>query len=294
MKVAVYSKVLAFQHREDIQFFFSVIEKHEFELHIYQPFYEQIKDFVSFSKHQIHLFTDEIGQFPIQMDVIISLGGDGTILDTAAYVKHCGAPVFGINFGRLGFLASIQKTEMEQAIEALMCEQYTLDERSLIQVDSETHMFGKNNFALNDIAIQKRDDASMMVIHAYLNNEFVCSYWANGLIVATPTGSTAYSLSCGGPVIYPSTSTLVMTPIAPHNLNVRPLIYPDEYILSLQIEGRSAKYLVSCDSKTEIVDNFAQLRITKANFNLNLLRLNNESYLTTLRNKLNWGIDSRN
>jgi len=155
-------------------------------------------------------------------------------------------------------------------------------------------LFGDGNFALNDITIHRRDNSAMMIIHAYMNEEFINSYWADGILIATPTGSTAYSLSCGGPIILPSAQNFVITPIAPHNLNVRPLIVPDDAVLTFEVEARSAKFLVSCDSRTETVDRSVQIQLRKAGFHLNLIRLHDETYLTTLRNKLLWGIDTRN
>ncbi|ETZ20562.1 hypothetical protein [Pedobacter sp. V48] len=163
-----------------------------------------------------------------------------------------------------------------------------------MSLTSKHGLFGDENFALNDITIHRRDNSAMMIIHAYMNNEFVNSYWADGLIIATPTGSTAYSLSCGGPIIYPSSQNFVITPIAPHNLNVRPVIIPDDVSLTFEIEARSSKFLVSCDSRTETVDKSVKIILNKASFHVNLIRLNNETYLTTLRNKLLWGIDTRN
>jgi NAD+ kinase len=202
--------------------------------------------------------------------------------------------VIGINFGRLGFLASINKDEIKNAIEALLNGNYTFDKRSLLSLRSKHPLFGDENFALNDVTIHRRDNSAMMIIHAFINDEFINSYWADGLLIATPTGSTAYSLSCGGPIILPTAQNFVITPIAPHNLNVRPLIVPDDATLTFEVEARSAKFLVSCDSRTETVDRSVKIKIKKAGFHLNLIRLNDETYLTTLRNKLLWGIDTRN
>ncbi|MCJ8210150.1 NAD kinase [Mucilaginibacter sp. RS28] len=231
------------------------------------------------------------------IDIFISLGGDGTLLDTVALIRDSGIPVIGINFGRLGFLASINKGEIETAIKAVINGDYTLDSRTLIKITSSEQIFGEDNFALNDITIHKRDDAAMITIDAYLDGEFLNSYWGDGIIISTSTGSTAYSLSCGGPIIFPQSDTLVVTPVSPHNLNVRPIVFPDECTLSIEVETRSANYLISCDSRTEIINKTEEpikFNISKADFKLNLIRLNNESYLKTLRNKLLWGIDARN
>ncbi|WP_316827201.1 NAD kinase [Pedobacter miscanthi] len=227
-------------------------------------------------------------------DVLLSLGGDGTLLDTLSLIRNSGIPVIGINFGRLGFLASINKNEIGSALKALSRGEYTLDARSLLILESDNGLFGEENFALNDITIHRRDNSAMMIIHASMNNEFINSYWADGLIIATPTGSTAYSLSCGGPIIYPDSKNFVITPIAPHNLNVRPVVVPDGNKLSFEVEARESKFLVSCDSRTVTVERSVKISIKKADFCINLIRLNNETYLNTLRNKLLWGIDTRN
>ncbi|MCY1513685.1 NAD kinase [compost metagenome] len=226
--------------------------------------------------------------------MLLSLGGDGTLLDILSLVRNAQIPVIGINFGRLGFLASINKNEIKTAIEALVNGNYSLDKRTVLNLESQNTLFLEENFALNDVTIHRRDNSAMMIIHAYMNDEFINSYWADGLIIATPTGSTAYSLSCGGPIIFPSSQNFVITPVAPHNLNVRPVIVPDHVNLTFEIEARSKKFLVSCDSRTETVDRSVKLTVNKADFGVNLIRLNNESYLTTLRNKLLWGIDTRN
>lgn len=227
-------------------------------------------------------------------DVLLTLGGDGTLLDTVTLIKDSGIPVMGINFGRLGFLASVNKIEIKSALTQLIRGEFTLENRSLLALESESNLFGGDNFALNDVTIHRRDTSAMMVIHASMNGEFINSYWADGLIIATPTGSTAYSLSCGGPIIYPGSENFVVTPIAPHNLNVRPMVLPDANTLSFEVEARESKFLVSCDSRTATVERSVKISLKRASFGLNLIRLSNETYLKTLRNKLLWGIDTRN
>jgi NAD+ kinase len=228
------------------------------------------------------------------IDVFLTIGGDGTLLDMVTLIRDTGIPVIGINFGRLGFLASVNKADIAAAIYAVVNRQFTIDSRDLLNIESEQNMFPEGNFALNDITIHKRDDAAMITIHAYLNGEILNSYWGDGIIISTPTGSTAYSLSCGGPIIFPQSNSICITPISPHNLNVRPVIMPDNSILTFDVEVRSANYLVSCDSRTAVIEQSMAFKIYKAGFQLNLIRLNNESYLTTLRNKLLWGLDVRN
>ncbi|MBC7655303.1 MAG: NAD kinase [Oligoflexus sp.] len=292
MKLGVYGRQFNNSVLPYVQQVFDCLVEWEVEVLIYSDFYDFLKDklflpktFKSFNTHK-----ELIGN----IDVMISLGGDGTMLDTVTLVRDSGIPMIGINFGRLGFLASINKEGIKFAIEALINKNFTLDTRSLLKVESQPGLFGDLNFALNDFTILKRDTSAMILIHCFLNGEFLNSYWADGLIVATPTGSTAYSLSCGGPIIFPRSNNFVITPISPHNLNVRPVILSDENELTFEIEGRSSKYLVSCDSRTEVIDANFRLHLKRADFNINLVRLSNETYLSTLRNKLLWGIDTRN
>ncbi|TKC07013.1 NAD kinase [Pedobacter frigoris] len=292
MKIAIYGREFNNSVLPYVQEVFNVLESSQTPILVYKKYLDFIKDKVKLPIN-IEVFSGH-KELLGKADVLISLGGDGTLLDTLSLVRDSGIPVIGINFGRLGFLASINKDEIKTAIQALQNKEYSLDKRSLLNVESKQGLFGDENFALNDITIHRRDNSAMMIIHAYMNDEFVNSYWADGLIIATPTGSTAYSLSCGGPIIYPSSQNFVITPIAPHNLNVRPVIIPDDVSLTFEIEARSSKFLVSCDSRTETVDRSVKVTLHKAAFHVNLIRLNNESYLTTLRNKLLWGIDTRN
>lgn len=292
MKIALYGRDFNDSVLPFIQEVFDTLTEYHVDIFVFKKFHSFINNKVALPPHvkTFEVHSDLIGQ----TDVLLSLGGDGTILDTLSLVRDSQIPVIGINFGRLGFLASINKGEIKKAIDALIKGEYTLDQRGILSLESKNGLFADENFALNDITIHRRDDSAMMIIHAYMNGEFVNSYWADGLIIATPTGSTAYSLSCGGPIILPNAQNFVITPIAPHNLNVRPIIVPDDVELTFEIEARSTKFLLSCDSRTETVDRSVKITISKALFSINLVRLNNESYLTTLRNKLLWGIDTRN
>lgn len=292
MKIAIYGREFNNSVLPFVQDVFDALLYYGIETIVHLEYNEFIKDKVKLPK-DLATFSNHT-ELCNNADVLISLGGDGTLLDTLALVRDSGIPVIGINFGRLGFLASINKNEIKNAIQALLNKEYSLDKRTLLNVESKHNLFGDENFALNDITIHRRDNTAMMIIHAYMNDEFINSYWADGLIIATPTGSTAYSLSCGGPIIFPSAQNFVITPIAPHNLNVRPVIIPDDVSLRFEVEARSTKFLVSCDSRTATVDRSVKITINKAAFHVNLVRLNNESYLTTLRNKLLWGIDTRN
>ena len=292
MKIALYGRDFNDSVLPFVQEVFDVLAANKIEITVYQKFFDFIKNKLVLPT-QISIFSDH-NELLSKADILLSLGGDGTLLDTLALVRDSQIPVVGINFGRLGFLASINKSEINDAIEALINGEYSIDKRSLLSIKSQTGLFGDENFALNDITIHRRDDSAMMIIHAYMNGEFVNSYWADGLIIATPTGSTAYSLSCGGPIILPTAQNFVITPVAPHNLNVRPIIVPDNVELAFEVEARSTKFLLTCDSRTETVDRSVKISISKAKFNINLIRLNNETFLTTLRNKLLWGIDTRN
>lgn len=225
---------------------------------------------------------------------VISIGGDGTLLDLVPIIKDSEIPVLGINTGRLGFLASISLEQIESAIDELIIGSYHLDKRSVLQLESDQIYFGKNQFALNDFVVHKNDSSSMITINTYLNGEFLNAYWADGLIVCTPTGSTGYSLSCGGPILFPQSLSFALTPIAPHNLNVRPIVISDENVISFEVEGRSSSFLISLDSRSISVGYGAQLAIRKADFSMNLIELESGNYLETLRRKLMWGMDNRN
>jgi len=225
---------------------------------------------------------------------VLSIGGDGTLLDAVTYVGPLQIPILGINTGRLGFLAPTAPTYMVQAVEALYRGHFTYEDRSLLRLDTDPDVFGGLNFALNEFSILKRDSSSMIAVHTYIDGEYLNSYWADGLVVSTPTGSTGYSLSCGGPVMLPQTNNFIVAPVCPHNLNVRPLIVPDQSIISFEIEGRSNSYLLALDSRSMPVEANVQMAVRRENFNARLVKLNHVNFLSTLRNKLNWGLDRRN
>jgi NAD+ kinase len=292
MKIAVYGRPFndpaVIPH---IQQVFDNLAQHNVGIYVHQQLHDYLADKITTVEYDIlkdHNFIRE------SIDVFLTLGGDGTLLDMVTLICDSGIPVIGINFGRLGFLASVNKNDIAAAIYAVVNKEFTLDSRELLNIESETKIFGGNNFALNDITFHKRDDSAMITIHALLNGEFLNSYWGDGIIISTSTGSTAYSLSCGGPIIFPQSNSIVVTPISPHNLNVRPIVLPDSSTLTFEVECRSSNYLVSCDSRTAIIDKTMKFHIRKAGFQLNLIRLSNESYLSTLRNKLLWGLDARN
>lgn len=228
-----------------------------------------------------------------QTDVVLSLGGDGTILDAVVMVKESEKPILGINFGRLGFLASLGKDQLHEAIDALERGGYMIDKRTLIELQSNKPLFD-DNFALNDMTIQRQNQSSMITVNAYLNGELLNTYWADGLIISTPTGSTGYSLSCGGPIIYPTSGNFVITPVAPHNLNVRPMVVSDDVVLSFEVTGRGDSFLCTLDARAKAINSSFQLAVKKAGFHAHIVRLTDQSFLTALKTKLNWGSDQRN
>jgi len=292
MKVAIYSRVLESAQHSDVQLFFDELDKEGIQPIVFQSFLDEANGKISLpASTQTFASHEDLSE---EIDFVISLGGDGTLLDTVTLVRDKKIPVVGINFGRLGFLASIGRNEMSDAVKALARRSYIIDKRSLIHLDSNIPLFNDVPYALNEFAIHKRDIAPMIKIHTYLNGELLNTYWADGLILATPTGSTGYSLSCGGPVAFPDANNFILTPIAPHNLNVRSIVIPDNTIVSFEIESRSDDVICSLDSRRELVDKNVLLAVRKENFVMNLVRLNENNFLQTLRNKLSWGLDKRN
>lgn len=292
MRVAIYSRVFEEDQHLPLQLFFEALRLRQIEPVIYTPFFLQLQDKIQFSTpvatfSHAHDLTDGI-------EVIVSLGGDGTLLDTITLIRDKKIAVMGINFGRLGFLAGIGKDQVEIAVKAVAERTYIEDRRSLIHLDANIPLFGEVPYGLNEFSIHKRDVTSMIKIHTYLNGEFLNTYWADGLIVATPTGSTGYSLSCNGPIVFPESASFVITPVAPHNLNVRPIVVPDDQVISFTIESRSDQIICALDARREIVHKDVQLAVRKETFTISLIRLNENNFLQTLHNKLTWGLDRRN
>ncbi|MEZ2441305.1 NAD kinase [Chitinophaga sp. RCC_12] len=292
MQVALYSRGFITEDISNIRLLLEELKRAEIEAIIYEPFFHTLQQHIPFDNVPTLFSCAE--DLPGKIDFLVSLGGDGTLLDTVCYVRDTNIPVIGINFGRLGFLASIGKNEIHALVQALLNRTYVVDQRSLLHLDANIPLFGDVPYALNEFTIHKKDTSAMVKIHTYLNGEFLNTYWADGLIVATPTGSTGYSLSCGGPIVFPDAGNFVITPVAPHNLNVRPIIVPNNNIISFEVEGRSDQFLCTLDSRMETIDNRVQLAIKKEEFKLSLLRLDDSNFLHTLRNKLLWGIDARN
>ena len=228
------------------------------------------------------------------IQLFISIGGDGTLLESVTHIGKQEIPILGINTGRLGFLATISKDNTEDALQKFFHGSFTLDKRALLKLETNKDIFGSFNFALNDFTVVKKDSSAMITIHTYIDGEFLNSYWADGIIVSTPTGSTGYSLSCGGPLIFPRSGNFVITPVSPHNLTVRPIVVSDASEITFQVEGRSRKFLASLDSRVASVDSSVKLKVSKADFKVNLVQLEGTHYFKTLRQKLNWGLDVRN
>ena len=292
MKIAIYSRGIENNQLPDINILLTELVNLGAEPVFFQDFFNQIYAAINI-ECKYSTFNSSEDMEP-DIDCLISLGGDGTLLDTVTLVKDSGIPVLGVNYGRLGFLANIGKEELHPALEALANRKYVLDKRTLIHLDANIPLFGETPYALNEFSIHKKDTSPMIKIHTYLNGEFLNTYWADGLIVATPTGSTGYSLSCNGPVVFPDSASFVITPVAPHNLNIRPIIVPDDNIVSFEVEGRTDGFLCTLDSRREIVTKEIQLAVKKESFGINLIRLNENNFLQTLRSKLSWGLDKRN
>jgi len=226
-------------------------------------------------------------------DFLLSIGGDGTLLKAVTYVRESEIPIMGINTGRLGFISSISADQIDDAITDILKGNYKINERTLLELSSDKKLFKEKNFALNEVAVSKKDTSSMIRIDAFVDDEFLNTYWADGLVVSTPTGSTGYSLSCGGPIIMPGTNNIIITPNAPHNLNVRPIVIDDNSVVKLKIEDRDQLALVSLDSRSRAFDSETELIIKKADFKVRLVQPQNNSLIKTIRHKLMWGLDKR-
>lgn len=292
MKAAIYSRVLEKDQEGNVQLFFDELAKQKIKPLIYEQFFDQIKNSIRLPEDTTTFSLSE--HITPEIEFIISLGGDGTLLDTITLIRDKPISILGINFGRLGFLASIGQHEIKEAIQAIAKRTFVTDKRTMIHLDADLPLFGSVPYALNEFAIHKRDTATMIKIHTYLNGEFLNTYWADGLIVATPTGSTGYSLSCGGPIVFPESGSFVITPVAPHNLNARPIVVPDDNVISFEVESRYDEIICALDSRREIVGKNVSLAIRKESFDISLLRLSENNFLQTLHNKLTWGLDKRN
>lgn len=295
MKVGIYGQFYHTNSGIYVQQLLDILDQKGVTVIIEENFLKLIHENEEIEKTYSHFSTFE--ELDNSYDIFFSIGGDGTILQTITYVRDLNIPIVGINTGRLGFLASIQKEKIASSIEDIINKNYTISERSLVAVEVDGRAIEgieNLNFALNEITVSRKNTTSMISVETYLNGEKLTSYWADGLIVSTPTGSTGYSLSCGGPVIMPNTSSFILTPIAPHNLNARPLVVPDDTIITLKVSGREKNHLISLDSRIATLPVETEITLKKAAFTIKLVVLEEDTFLTTLRKKLLWGEDKRN
>ena len=294
MKVAIYGQYYQNSTEPIINDIFVFFNKNNVEMIIESHFLMMLNE-RKIVENKYKTFTSHT-ELDSSFDMLISIGGDGTILRAATLVQDSGVPILGINAGRLGFLATVQKENIATFLQLVLDKKYTISKRTLLSLSSSSpnKSIEEMNFAMNEITVSRKDTTSMITIDTYLNGEYLNSYWADGLIISTPTGSTGYSLSCGGPILTPDVKSLVITPLAPHNLNARPLVVPDETEIRLKVTGREANYLVSLDSRVTSVKNESILTLKKTPFEINMVEIQGETFLKTLRNKLLWGKDKRN
>lgn len=293
MQVVVFGKQFKEKDLPYIQAVLDALFQYGFNTYIYTPYLQDIAQHVTFAGPYA-AFDDHRAFLVHRIDYVIVLGGDGTMLSAVTLIRDAGVPMLGLNLGRLGFLANIAKTGIQAAIHKLSLGQYRVETRSMLYLESHPALFGDMPFALNDCTLLKRDTSSMITVHMFLNGDHLNTYWADGIIIATPTGSTGYSLSCGGPIIFPDSANFVITPVAPHNLNVRPIVISDDGVLSFEVEGRADNFICTMDSRFELITAQHQLAVRKNNFSVRLILLEDDSFLKTIREKLAWGSDLRN
>lgn len=292
MKIAVFGKSISGEHSPFLRLMLDKLRQCGAELYVYAPFLSLLKQYTgivnvagTFSSH---------ADLPADSGMMLSIGGDGTMLDTLPLVRNSGIPLLGVNTGRLGFLSSVSRQDIEHAMDAVASGEFGIQERTLIQLNTPADLFGDINYALNEATVFRKEATSLIVIQLFVNNHFVNSYWADGLIVATPTGSTAYSLSAGGPILTPDSGNFVITPIATHNLSVRPIVIPDSSTIRLKVVGRHTQFTLSMDSRLAVVDQSHELVFSKAPFNIRLVETEGKDFFSTIREKLLWGHDVRN
>jgi len=292
MVIAIFGRTVSLENLKYVQRVVDKLILKKCRLVIYRPFYDMLVDKIEFPEEigYFYDYQDIVGK----VDFLFSIGGDGSILDAMTLVRDSGIPIMGINIGRLGFLSSISKDEILPAIDKVLDKDYQVDSRSLVKLSQPKDLFGELNYALNELTITRKDTTSLIVLHVYIDGMFLNSYWADGLIIATPTGSTAYSLSSGGPILTPGSENFVLTPIAPHNLTVRPVVIPDKSKIRIIVEGREDQLLVSLDSRRAIIYSNFELIVEKADFKVNIVQMKGRDFFMTIREKLKWGLDARN
>ena len=288
--IALFGKTLAPENGEYMKQLFKELAGNQAEIVVYQPFADIVATYVPEGVQYSVFHSHE----DLNADLLFSIGGDGTILDTVPFVLDSGIPVLGINLGRLGFLSSISKNEIVNAVNSVLTGDYTVEQRTLLELVSPEKVFDNVKYALNELNVIRNPEHSLLAIKVFVDNVYLNTYWGDGILLATPTGSTAYSLSAGGPIIAPNAKNFVITPIATHNLTVRPVVIPDDSTIRIQVEGREKKFVFSMDSRSCTLDTSVQLEVRKAGFCLNLVRMRGEDFFGTIRNKLMWGKDNRN
>ncbi len=292
MRIALFGNPFPNHFNKYIQHLITRLEAEQVQILIEKEFYNYLSANIRLKKDP--LTYENCSELRGNADFVFSIGGDGTLLKAATYVRDSNIPIMGINTGRLGFISSVATDQIDNALTGLLKGSYTIDNRTVLMLTTSNELFKSKNFALNEVAVTKKDTSSMIRIDAYIDDEFLNTYWADGLIVSTPTGSTGYSLSCGGPIIMPGTGNIIITPITQHNLNVRPIVVEDSSTIKLKVEDRDQLALVSLDSRSRAFDSSIELIIKKANFKIKLVEPEGNSFITTVRNKLMWGVDKRN
>ena len=288
--IALFGKTIAPENGEYMRQLFKELADNHIEIAVYQPFASIVAAYVPEGVQYTVFHSHE----DLKADLLFSIGGDGTILDTVPFVLDSGIPVAGINMGRLGFLSSTSKNEIVMAVRSVVSGDYTVEQRTLLELVSPEKVFDNVKYALNELNVIRNPEHSLLAIKVFVDDVYLNTYWGDGILLATPTGSTAYSLSAGGSIIAPNAKNFVITPIATHNLTVRPVVIPDDSTIRIQVEGREKKFVFSMDSRSCTLDTSVQLEVRKAGFCLNLVRMRGEDFFGTIRNKLMWGKDNRN
>jgi NAD+ kinase len=292
MNVAIYGKKINKQTADHYVQFLAILKDFGWNPILEKELKDQLIKKVGIASNCDEFSTR--AEFKSGIDLAFSIGGDGTFIKTVSYIRDSQVPILGINTGRLGFLANISTDNLEETMELVKNKNYVFQKRSLLKIETESDIFGEENIALNEVTLHKKDTASMITVHASLDGNYLNSYWADGLIVATPTGSTAYNLSCGGPIVTPGCQIHLLTPIAPHNLNVRPMVVPDHMPITLSVEGRERTYLISLDGNSKSIPQGEEVTVKKADFMINVIKFQDNNFLDTIRNKMLWGLDKRN
>jgi len=292
MNVAIYGKKINKQTADHYVQFLAILKDFGWNPILEKELKDQLIKKVGIASNCDEFSTR--AEFKSGIDLAFSIGGDGTFIKTVSYIRDSQVPILGINTGRLGFLANISTDNLEETMELVKNKNYVFQKRSLLKIETESDIFGEENIALNEVTLHKKDTASMITVHASLDGNYLNSYWADGLIVGTPTGSTAYNLSCGGPIVTPGCQIHLLTPIAPHNLNVRPMVVPDHMPIILSVEGRERTYLISLDGDSKSIPQGEVVTVKKADFMINVIKFQDNNFLDTIRNKMLWGLDKRN